>query len=66
MDKEVTKFDVIQLMERHLPLAPFAAEEFVQKNNGAGHRRLTSVERYIPAIFAALHILTVIFLVKVK
>jgi len=61
-----SKFDVIQLMERHLPLAPFAAEEFVQKNNGAGHRSLTSVEKYLPAVFAVLHILTVIFLAKVK
>lgn len=58
-----SKFEVIQLMERHLPLAPFAAEEFIQKNNGKGHRTLTSVEKYLPAVFAILHVFTVIFLV---
>lgn len=58
-----SKFDVIQLMERHLPLAPFAAEEFVQKTSPKGHIRLTSVEKLVPGVFALLHIFTAIFLV---
>lgn len=61
-----SKFEVIQLMERHLPLSPFKAEEFIQDNGPTKHRSLTSVERWVPAAFAVLHILSSVFLVKVK
>lgn len=61
-----SKFDVIQLMEQHLPLSPFKAEEFVQDNGPTGHRSLTSVERWVPAAFAVLHVLSTFFLVYIK
>lgn len=61
-----SKFDVIQLMEQHLPLAPFAAEEFVQRNSPKGHRSLTSVEKLVPGVFAVLHVLGAIFLISVQ
>ena len=61
-----SKFDVIQLMEQHLPLAPFAAEEFVQNNSPKGHRSLTSIEKLVPGVFVVLHILAAIFLISVK
>ncbi|HKJ16279.1 MAG TPA: hypothetical protein VJ984_02880 [Xanthomonadales bacterium] len=61
-----SKFDVIQLMERHLPLAPFAAEEFVQKNSPKTHVSLTTVEKYVPGVFAVLHVFSAIFLISLK
>jgi len=51
-----SKFDVIQLMERHLPLAPYTTEELVQKTGPTLHRALSTVESYVPALFAVLHI----------
>lgn len=61
-----SKFDVIQLMERNLPLAPFAAEEFIQDTTPKGHVSLTTIEKWVPAVFAVLHIFGAIFLVQVK
>ena len=61
-----SKFQVIQLMERNLPLSPYAAEEFVQDNSPKKHRSLSSVEKWVPGVFAVLHILSAIFLINVK
>ena len=61
-----SKFEVIQLMEQELPLAPFAAEEFVQNNGPQGHRNLTTIEKFIPMVFIVLHILSAIFLINIK
>lgn len=51
-----SKFDVIQQMERHLPLASFTTEEFVQNSGAHLHRALTSVEKFLPGVFGILHI----------
>jgi len=51
-----SKFDVIQLIERKLPLAPYTAEEMVQKSPQFIHRALTKTEKFVPIIFIVLHI----------
>jgi hypothetical protein len=51
-----SKFDVIQMMERHLPLAAFTAEELVQHTSPKVHRALSTVESYVPALFGLLHV----------
>lgn len=51
-----SKFRVIQLMERHLPLAAYTAEEYVQDHSAKAHRGLSSVESYVPMLFALLHV----------
>lgn len=51
-----SKFQVIQLMEEHLPLAAFTAEYAVQKSAETPHRSLTSVETFVPLLFAMLHV----------
>ena len=55
-----SKFDVIQLIERNLPLAPFTAEEMVQKSGQVIHKALTTTEKHVPLIFGILHILVAI------
>ena len=50
------KFDVIQLMERQLPLAAFTAEEYVYKTGTTVHRALSTIESYVPALFGVLHV----------
>lgn len=56
-----SKFRVIQMMERQLPLAPYTAEEYVQKSSPKAHRALSSVEAYVPMLFALLHVAIAIY-----
>ena len=51
-----SKFDVIQLIEQNLPLAPYTAEEMVQKSGQTIHKALTTTEKHVPLIFGILHI----------
>lgn len=54
------KFNVIQQMERNLPLATFTAEELAYKTGGTVHRALSTVESYVPALFGVLHLVVAI------
>lgn len=51
-----SKFEVIQLMEKHLPAAAYTAEYYVQTHGPTRHRSLTSVETFVPLLFALLHV----------
>ncbi len=51
-----SKFQVIQEMEKHLPLAAYTAEYAVQKSSAKPHRSLTSVETFVPLLFSLLHV----------
>ena len=51
-----SKFDVIQLMEKHLPAAAYTAEYYIQTHGPIRHRSLTSVETFVPLLFALLHV----------
>jgi hypothetical protein len=51
-----SKFRVIQMMERGLPLAPYTAEEYVNTSGPTLHLALSSVESLVPALFALLHL----------
>lgn len=56
-----SKFRVIQMMEKQLPLAAYTAEEYVQKTAPSRHRALTSVETYVPLLFALLHVAIAVY-----
>jgi hypothetical protein len=58
-----SKFEVIQYIEVHLPLAPYTAEWIVQKNGPTRHHALTTVEAYVPIIFMVLHVTVGLWLV---
>lgn len=61
-----SKFQVIHLMERNLPLAPLDAEYVIQKDSPKKHRSLSTIEQLVPGVFAVLHILATIFLIGLK
>jgi hypothetical protein len=50
------KFDVIQEIEQHLPLAVFKAEEFVYQKPETLMVPLTKYESYMPKLFIALYL----------
>ena len=56
-----SKFRVIQLMERQLPLAAYTAEEYVQDHGPKVHQGLSSVEAYVPMLFALLHVAIAVY-----
>ena len=50
------KFEVVHEFERHLPAAPYAYEWFLAKRGrGKAYREATSLERWVPVLFAVLH-----------
>lgn len=51
-----SKFEVIQMMERRLPLASYTAEWVAQKTARDRHRSLSWVESFVPMLFGALHL----------
>jgi hypothetical protein len=55
------KFKVIQMMERHLPLAAYTAEEHVYNNSPVKHTALSSVEALVPLFFVLLYAGVAIF-----
>jgi hypothetical protein len=51
-----SKFEVIQMMEKNLPVAPYSAEWVAQKTGLDRHRGLSWVESFVPMLFGALHL----------
>jgi len=49
------KFDVIQQIEKQLPLAPFKAEEWAYQRPGKTMRALSKYESYMPWAFIAMY-----------
>ena len=56
-DLNKIKFDVIHEIERHLPAAMFKYEwELAEQGRGKTYRAVTAIERWIPILFVALHV----------
>lgn len=51
------KFDVIHEFEQHLPAAMYEYEwELAENGEGKSYRAVTTIERWIPILFGALHV----------
>ena len=55
------KFKVIQEIERHLPLAPYKAEEWVYEKPSGGLVALSKYETYMPWVFIAMYLVIGIY-----
>ena len=63
-DLNRVKFDVIHDLELHLPAAMFRHEwRLAQDGKGKSYRAVTAIEKWIPLLFAVLHMVLGIFLV---
>lgn len=55
-DLNVVKFKLIHEMEKHLPAAIYAHEwQLVKEGKGKVYKPVTTIERWLPILFAALH-----------
>ena len=55
-DLNRVKFDVIHEFEAHLPAAPYKYEwQLAEEGRGKAYRAVTTIERWIPVLFAVLH-----------
>ena len=55
-DLNRVKFKVIHELEQHLPAAMFKYEwRLAEEGQGKAYRAVTTIERWIPVLFAALH-----------
>ncbi len=58
------KFKVIHALEQHLPVAIYEHEwHLAKEGQGKTYRAVTTIERWIPILFAALHIVLAIMTV---
>ena len=58
------KFDVIHEFERHLPAAMYRYEwRLAEDGKGKSYRAVTAIEKWIPILFAILHVVMGIFIV---
>ena len=58
------KFDVIHEFERHLPAAMYKHEWYLaEEGRGKPYRAVTTIERWIPILFAALHVVLAIMII---
>ena len=56
-DLNSIKFDAIHALEQHLPAALYKYEwRLTQDGRGKTYRAVTTLERWIPILFAALHV----------
>ena len=56
-DLNRVKYDLIHEFERHLPAAPYKCEwHLANEGKGKTYRAVTTIERWIPGLFAALHV----------
>ena len=57
-DLNRVKFEVIHELERHLPAALYRYEwRLAEDGRGKSYRAVTKIERWIPILFAALHVI---------
>ena len=57
------KFDVIHEFEQHLPAAMYSYEwHLAEEGRGKTYRAVTTIERWIPILFAALHVVLAIMI----
>ena len=58
------KFDVIHEFEQHLPAAMYKYEwQLAEEGHGKAYRAVTTIERWIPILFAALHVVLAIMVI---
>ena len=63
-DLNKIKFEVIHEFERHLPAAMYKYEwELAERGQGKTYRAVTTIERWIPILFAILHVILGIMVV---
>ena len=63
-DLNRVKFDLILVLERHLPAAPYTWEwRLAEQGTGRSYRAVTDIERWVPWTFVVLHIVLMIALV---
>ena len=56
-DLNTIKFEVIHEFERHMPAAMFRYEwKVAEEGHGKTYRAVTTIERWIPILFAVLHV----------
>ena len=58
------KFDLIHEFEQHLPAAMYKYEwHLAEEGQGKAYRAVTNIERWIPFLFTALHVVLAIMIV---
>ena len=63
-DLNRVKFQVIHEFERHLPAAMYQYEwRLAEDGKGKSYRAVTKIERWIPILFAVLHVILGIFVI---
>ena len=63
-DLNRVKFDVIHEFEQHLPAAMYKYEWLLaEEGQGKTYRAVTTIERWIPILFAALHVILAVMIV---
>ena len=63
-DLNRVKFDLIHEFERHLPAAMYQYEwRLAEDGRGKSYRAVTAIEKWIPILFAILHVVLGIFIV---
>ncbi len=60
------KFDLIHELEQHLPAAVYKHEwDLAEEGQGKTYRAVTRIERWVPMLFAALHVVLAIIILLV-
>ncbi len=63
-DLNCIKFKLIHKMEQHLPAAMYKHEwKLAEEGQGKAYRAVTKIERWIPILFGALHVVLAIMIV---
>ena len=58
------KFDVIHELERHLPASMYKYEwRLAERRQGKSYRAVTRIERWIPLLFAVLHVVLAVMII---
>ena len=58
------KFDVIHQFEQHLPAAMYRHEwRLAEEGQGTAYRAVTKIERWIPILFAGLHVVLTVMVI---
>lgn len=58
------KFDVIRELEQHLPATMYKHEwTLAEQGRGKSYRAVTTIERWLPILFAALHLVLAVTIV---
>ena len=58
------KFEVIHELEQHLPAAMYKYEWYLaEEGQGKTYRAVTTIERWVPVLFALLHVILAIMII---